>query len=212
MKYGLTKFRLFDCTRCQFQRNFDNYPASGGTAGIMAFTAEIAYCHIWRRIKHYLCFNCGYVHNGRYILFCCWVPLIYKILLPFGHYFLYQYNIISRNYCLAYLAMVLLAVLYEKRHRYIWRYALSLLLFAESAAFWHQLPLFSGCFGFRKPIGRLRESRFNILPLCVCWADAACLCYGRSCRSIWCSTICESKILKIIHTMCWLIFPKHFCR
>lgn len=68
-------------------------------------------------------------------LFCCWVPLIYKILLPFGHYFLYQYNIISRNYCLAYLAMVLLAVLYEKRHRYIWRYALSLLLFAESAAF-----------------------------------------------------------------------------
>lgn len=143
-------------------------------------------------------------------LFCCRVPLIYKILLPFGHYFLYQYNIISRNYCLAYLAMVLLAVLYEKRHRYIWRYALSLLLFAESAAFWHQLPLFSGCFGFRKPIGRLRESRFNILPLCVCWADAACLCYGRSCRSIWCSTICESSILKIIHTMCWLIFPKHF--
>lgn len=47
-------------------------------------------------------------------LFCCWVPLIYKILLPFGHYFLYQYNIISRNYCLAYLAMVLLAVLYER--------------------------------------------------------------------------------------------------
>ena len=52
-------------------------------------------------------------------LFCCRVPLIYKILLPFGHYFLYQYNIISRNYCLAYLAMVLLAVLYDKRHRYI---------------------------------------------------------------------------------------------
>lgn len=101
-------------------------------------------------------------------LFCCWVPLIYKILLPFGHYFLYQYNIISRNYCLAYLAMVLLAVLYEKRHRYIWRYALSLLLFAESAAFLAPVAAVLGLFWFSEAYRQTSGKPFQyIAPVCL---------------------------------------------
>ncbi len=63
------------------------------------------------------------------------VPIIYKILIPFGHYFLYQYNIISRNYCLAYLALAFLGYIYPLRHKYIWRYCLTLLLLAESTSF-----------------------------------------------------------------------------
>ena len=66
------------------------------------------------------------------LLFGCKIPTIYKILLPFGHYFLYQYNIISRNYCLAYLALALLGALYHKRHSCRWGYAGVLLLMAES--------------------------------------------------------------------------------
>lgn len=101
-------------------------------------------------------------------LFCCRVPLIYKILLPFGHYFLYQYNIISRNYCLAYLAMVLLAVLYEKRHRYIWRYALSLLLFAESAAFLAPVAAVLGLFWFSEAYRQTSGKPFQyIAPMCL---------------------------------------------
>lgn len=68
-------------------------------------------------------------------LFLYNVPLLYKILIPFGHYFLYQYNIISRNYCLAYLALALLGYIYPLRHKYIWRYAFVLLLLAESTSF-----------------------------------------------------------------------------
>ncbi len=68
-------------------------------------------------------------------LFLYNVPLLYKILIPFGHYFLYQYNIISRNYCLAYLALAILGYMYPLRHKYIWRYAFALLLLAESTAF-----------------------------------------------------------------------------
>ena len=69
-------------------------------------------------------------------LFGYQVPLFYKILIPFGHYFLYQYNIISRNYCLAYLALAILGYLYPLRHKHIWCYAFALLLLAESTSFY----------------------------------------------------------------------------
>ncbi len=77
-------------------------------------------------------------------LFLYNVPLLYKILIPFGHYFLYQYNIISRNYCLAYLALALLGYLYPLRHKYIWRYAFVLLLLAESSSFFAPVAAFLG--------------------------------------------------------------------
>ena len=66
-------------------------------------------------------------------LFGCKIPPAYKFLLPFGHYFLYQYNIIARNYCLSYLALALLAALYEKRHIHRWPYAANLFLLAEAS-------------------------------------------------------------------------------
>lgn len=68
------------------------------------------------------------------MLFKLEIPLIYKLLLPFGQFFLYQYNIIARNYCLTYLAFVLLAVFYQKRFQSLWGYALTLLLLAESTS------------------------------------------------------------------------------
>lgn len=64
------------------------------------------------------------------------IPLIYKILIPFGYYFIYQYNIVSRNYCLAYLALSLVGMLYNDRHKKIWRYTLSLAFLAETTSFY----------------------------------------------------------------------------
>ncbi len=101
-------------------------------------------------------------------LFCCRVPLIYKILLPFGHYFFYQYNIISRNYCLAYLALVLLAVLYDKRHKQIWGYALTLLLLAESTAFLAPTAAVLGLFWFSEAYRQaLKKPLKYIAPMCL---------------------------------------------
>ncbi len=64
------------------------------------------------------------------------IPLAYKILLPFGHYFLYQYNVVSRNYCLAFLALAVIGLSYTKRHKNIWRYALALIFLAETTTFY----------------------------------------------------------------------------
>ncbi len=79
-------------------------------------------------------------------LFCYNVPIVYKILIPFGHYFLYQYNIISRNYCLAYLALVLLGYLYPLRHVYTWRYSFLLILLALSTSFFAPIAAVLGSF------------------------------------------------------------------
>lgn len=79
-------------------------------------------------------------------LFCYNVPIVYKILIPFGHYFLYQYNIISRNYCLAYLALVLLGCLYPLRHKYTWRYIFVLILLAMSTSFFAPIAAVLGSF------------------------------------------------------------------
>ena len=79
-------------------------------------------------------------------LFCYNIPIIYKILIPFGHYFLYQYNIISRNYCLVYLALVLLGCLYPLRHKYIWGYTLTLLFLAETSSLFSPIAAILGIF------------------------------------------------------------------
>ncbi len=72
------------------------------------------------------------------------IPLIYKILIPFGHSFLYQYNIISRNYCLAIFAIVLFGLLYKDRHKYIWRYSFILIFLAYTTSFYAPIAF---CFG-----------------------------------------------------------------
>lgn len=53
------------------------------------------------------------------ILFKINIPLIFKLLIPFGYIFIYQYNIVARNYSIAFLALTLVALLYDKRHIYI---------------------------------------------------------------------------------------------
>ncbi len=102
-------------------------------------------------------------------LFGYQVPLIYKILIPFGHYFLYQYNIISRNYCLAYLALVILGYIYPLRHKYIWRYTLALLLLAESTTFYTPVAVMLGLIwlyeGWKITQGKIKNYLFPIAML-----------------------------------------------
>lgn len=82
------------------------------------------------------------------ILFKYDISPVYKILLPFGHYFLYQYSIVGRNYCLAYLALVLTGLFYRERHRKIRSYALSLLFLAETTTFYAPVAAVLGLIWF----------------------------------------------------------------
>lgn len=72
------------------------------------------------------------------------IPLAYKVLIPFGYYFMYQYNIMARNYCLAYLGLILVGLFYQKRHQKIWSYVLSLALLAESTTFYFPVAAMLG--------------------------------------------------------------------
>jgi len=74
------------------------------------------------------------------------IPLFYQILIPFGYYFLYQYNIVARNYCLAYLALTLVGLFYKKRHDKIWAYTLSLAFLTETTSFYFPVAITLGCF------------------------------------------------------------------
>lgn len=74
------------------------------------------------------------------------IPLIYKVLLPFGYFFMYQYNIVSRNYCLAYLGLALVGLLYSQRHQKIWPYILSLAFLAETTSFYYPVAGIMACF------------------------------------------------------------------
>ena len=74
------------------------------------------------------------------------IPLAYKVLIPFGYYFMYQYNIMARNYCLAYLGLILVGLFYRERHQKIWPYILSLALLAESTTFY--FPVAAALGGF----------------------------------------------------------------
>lgn len=74
------------------------------------------------------------------------IPLIYKALLPFGYFFMYQYNIVSRNYCLAYLGLSLVGLFYHHRHQKIWLYILSLAFLAETTSFYYPIAGIMACF------------------------------------------------------------------
>lgn len=66
----------------------------------------------------------------------CWMlvfespfPLLTKILLPFGYFFLYEYGVMSRNYALAILLILLLVVVIRKRSAALqWLYFILLFL------------------------------------------------------------------------------------
>lgn len=74
------------------------------------------------------------------------IPLIYKILIPFGYYFMYQYNIVARNYCLAYLGLVLIGLSYKNRHQKLWPYILSLAFLAETTSLCVPIVAILSCF------------------------------------------------------------------
>ncbi len=58
------------------------------------------------------------------------LPIGLRILLPFTYYFLYQYNIIARNYCLLIPAIALLILIYEERKEKPLLYFLDICLFS----------------------------------------------------------------------------------
>jgi len=62
-------------------------------------------------------------------------PIIQKILLTFGYYTFYEYNIISRGYGLGLLLIVIFCILYENRQKYILIIAAILFLLANSTFF-----------------------------------------------------------------------------
>lgn len=80
------------------------------------------------------------------IIFGYDIPLIYKCLLPFSYYFLYQYNIVARNYCLSFLGLALVGLTYKDRHKKAWPYILSLAFLAETTSFYVPVVFVLACF------------------------------------------------------------------
>lgn len=62
-------------------------------------------------------------------------PRIIRLLLPFTYFLGYQYNIISRPYCVMMLAIVLAAMTYKNKDTKPWRFVLSLMLLCLSSAY-----------------------------------------------------------------------------
>ena len=58
------------------------------------------------------------------------VPQYIKILLPFTYYIFYQYTVISRSYCLLFLAFSWLLTTYKKRFEKPIKYILNLIFFS----------------------------------------------------------------------------------
>lgn len=77
------------------------------------------------------------------VLFRSSFPLIIRVLIPFGYYFLYEYAILSRNYIPAILCAFLLCIVLHKRSRYrLWMYYSLLLIMSQT----HLLGLIlAGC-------------------------------------------------------------------
>ncbi len=68
------------------------------------------------------------------ILFKTKFPWYIKVLLPFTFFIYYQYSIISRSYCLVFLLLILLSVIWEKKeeHYYLFTLVLVLLISTET--------------------------------------------------------------------------------
>src|SRR5690606_884814 len=65
-----------------------------------------------------------------FILFFSRIPLVTRILIPFGYYYLFEYAVLSRNYAAAILLATLICVIMRRNFRYktAWYYLLLLLL------------------------------------------------------------------------------------
>lgn len=63
------------------------------------------------------------------------LPRLIKLWLPFTYFYFYQYNVLSRPYCMMLLAFVLLGMYYPDRNKKPGRYVLSLLFLCLTSAF-----------------------------------------------------------------------------
>lgn len=59
------------------------------------------------------------------------VPKYLKVLFPFTYFILCQYTIVARNYCMVFLALMIVASIYPDRMKKTWRYCLSLIFLMQ---------------------------------------------------------------------------------
>ena len=64
------------------------------------------------------------------LLFGTRLPRVFKLLLPFGYYFLFEYCVIARNYLLTVFLLMLIACVYERRLQQPVRHGLLVALLA----------------------------------------------------------------------------------
>jgi len=69
------------------------------------------------------------------VILKCNITLVEKILIIFGYYFLYEYNIISRNYGISALIMILLVYFYIKNKVTLIKLALAIFILAQTHLF-----------------------------------------------------------------------------
>ena len=115
--------------------------------------------------------NISYISVGVMFIVVCLIvynydiPIIYKALLPFGFYFLYQHNIVARNYCLSYLALTIMGLLYHKRRRHPYLYAFSLIFLAETTIFYSFVAFLFGLKWIYEERHQLKDILFPLILL-----------------------------------------------
>jgi hypothetical protein len=57
-------------------------------------------------------------------------PIGVKVLIPFNYFFLFQYSVVARNYCLILPIIILIAILYNSRYAKPFRYIITLVAFS----------------------------------------------------------------------------------
>src|SRR6185436_7349286 len=62
-------------------------------------------------------------------------PMIMRILILFGYFFIYEYTVISRNYSLGLLLMICCCILYRKRSGYYFLLSVTLGALANTHLF-----------------------------------------------------------------------------
>ena len=85
----------------------------------------------WMQVFHILISTSFIFLINRYAPF----SILQKVLLTFGYYTFYEYNIISRGYGLGFLLIVIFCILFEQRKKYILWIAAVLFLLANTTIF-----------------------------------------------------------------------------
>ena len=91
------------------------------------------------------------------VLFFSPMPLVSRVLIPFGYYFLYEYSVLSRNYAIGILLACVICIVMRKEFRYkVLLYYLLLLLMSNT----HLLALvLAGCIHLYFLLQNIRQRR-----------------------------------------------------